>query len=136
MTAPEDRIDTVERLRVNADRLTAAAGRDWRLVTATGMGCLTFDIGIGPVEQRRDSEPIDTSNFRVILPDLQAIDQRVTTVRFTHHDLGWIEQIAVPLDNPTLIDRITQWSHKLARDMVADVADLAALVGTWPHDDT
>jgi hypothetical protein len=135
MTPPEDHMDIVERLRVNADRFAAAAGRDWRLRTASGMGCLTFDIGIGPVEQRRDSEPIDASNFRVILSDLQAIDGRVTTVRFTHH-LGWIEQIAVPLDNPTLIDRITQWSHKLARDMVADATDLAALVGTWPHDDT
>ena len=134
MTATEDRMDTVERLRVNADRLSAVAGRDWRLRTASGMGCLTFDVGIGPVEQRRDSEPIDASNFRVILGDLQAIDGRVTTVRFTHHDLGWVEQIAVPLDSPALIDRITQWSHKLARDTVADVADLAALVGTWPRD--
>jgi hypothetical protein len=132
---PLDRLDTIERLRVNADRLTAVAGRNWRLVTASGMGCLTFDVGIGPVEQRRDSEPIDASNFRVIVADLQHLDQRATTVRFTHDDLGWIDQLAVPLDNPTLIDRISQWSHKLARDMVADVADLAALVGTWPHDD-
>jgi hypothetical protein len=136
MTTPDDRYDTVERLRVNADRFTAIAGPNWRLVTASNMGCLTFDTGIGPVEQRRDSEPIDVSNFRVIAADLQAIDQRVTTVRFTEHEIGWIDQIAVPLDNPALIDRITQWSHKLARDMVADVADLAALVGSWPHDDT
>jgi len=135
MTAPAERMDTIERLRVNADQLTAVAGRDWRLVTATRMGCLTFDLGAGPVEQRRDSEPIDVSNFRVILADLRAIDARVTTIRFTHDDVGWIDQIAVPLDYPALIDRITQWFHKLARDMVADVSDLAALVGSWPHDD-
>ena len=135
MTAPEIRMDTIERLRVNADRFTAIAGPNWRLVTATNMGCLTFDIGAGPVEQRRDSEPIDVSNFRVILADLRAIDARVTTIRFTHDDVGWIDQIAVPLDYPALIDRITQWFHKLARDMVADVSDLAALVGSWPHDD-
>lgn len=136
MTAFHARLDAVERLRSNADRVTVVAGSDWRLRTACDMGCLTFDVGVGPVGHRRDSEPIDESNFRVILPDLQAIDQRVTTVRFTHETLGWFEEIAVPLDNPALVDRIIQWFHKLDRDMVADVADLAALVGTWPHDDT
>ena len=34
------------------------------------MGCLTIDVGTGPVGRHRDSGPVDASNFRVILADL------------------------------------------------------------------
>ena len=109
------------------------AGADWRLVTASDMGCLTFESGIGPVGRRRDSGPIDVSNFRVILADLQAIDARVTPIRFDHGQLGWFDEIAVPLDNPALVSRVAAWFDKLDRDTAADIDDLAALTAEQQH---
>ena len=134
MTAhDEDLALTIERLRANADRLCAVAGAEWRLVTASDMGCLTFETGIGPVGRRRDSGPIDTSNFRVILADLQTFDGRVTPIRFDHGQLGWFEEIAVPLDNSALAGRIAAWFVKLDRDTAADIDDLAALTTEQQH---
>jgi len=126
--APLERNLTVEEgLRLNAEAVCAQAGDGWRDELACLMGCGVEDVGIGPVSRHRDSEPLDESNFRVVLRDLQSVDQRVRAERFRHWGFGWIEEIAAPLDNPAVVERIGGWVAALQAYAVASDDDLAEL---------
>jgi hypothetical protein len=128
MSADQVRQAVTARLRATADTVSRLTADDrWRLQAAYDMGCLTIDVGTGPVGRHRDSGPVDASNFRVVLADLQALDSRVTVQRFEHDAVGWVEEIALPLDNPALIDQVTRWIYHLAFHRVADETDLAAI---------
>jgi hypothetical protein len=117
---------TEERLRANAERIVRAVG-EWREGLAAEMRCGVADVGAGPVSRVRDSEPLDESNFRVLLRDLQSVDQRVSPVRLRHWGFGWVEEIAVPLDNPSVIERVGYWVEQLQAYPAADDMDLAEL---------
>ncbi|MGH9213947.1 MAG: hypothetical protein ACRD2C_25230 [Acidimicrobiales bacterium] len=117
-----------ERLRKNAELIARQVGGDrWIAELAEEMRCGVAEVGMGPVSRTRDSEPLAESNFRVVLRDLRSIDERVTTMRFRHWGFGWWEEIAVPLDNPQLIDRVGRWVEQLESYPVADETDLADL---------
>jgi hypothetical protein len=126
MTARDD-LPVIDRLRATADDVARLVGDTWRHQAANDMGCNPRDVGIGPVGRHRDSEALDESNFRVILADLRQTDERVTDLRFRHWGVGWVEEIAVPLDDPALIDRVAHWVGQLASYPVADETDLAVL---------
>src|SRR6266545_492689 len=71
-----------ERLRLNAEAICRQTGEGWREEVAGLMRCSVGDVGAGPVSRHRDSDPLDESNFRVILRNLQSIDPRVSAERF------------------------------------------------------
>jgi hypothetical protein len=122
----ESEMSVEERLRANAERIVRAVG-EWRGELAAEMRCSVADVGAGPVSRVRDSEPLDESNFRVLLRDLQSVDQRVSAVRFRHWGFGWIEEIAVPLDNPSVVERVGDWVEQLQAYPAADDMDLTGL---------
>jgi hypothetical protein len=118
---------TLDQLREAANQIDRLVGTEWRHDAAAEMGVTVDDVGIGPVGQTRDSGTLDRSNFRVVHADLTALDDRVHTRRFRHWGVGWVENVAVPLDNAALVDRIAHWAAKLDSYPVADESDLAAL---------
>lgn len=83
----------------------------------------------------RDSEPLSESNFRVLLRDLRSVDGRVTALRFGHWGVGWVEEIAVTLDNPNVVERVEQWVAQLQDYPAADDLDLAELEAEYGTDD-
>jgi hypothetical protein len=119
---------TVEkRLRLNATAICRQTGDGWREEVAGLMGCGVDDVGAGPVSRHRDSDPLDQSNFRVILRNLQSVDSRVRAERFRHWGFGWVEEIVVPLDNPTVSRQVEGWVSALQDYAVADDLDYAEL---------
>jgi hypothetical protein len=119
---------TVEqRLRRNAEAICRQTGSGWREEVAGLMGCGVDDVGVGPVSRHRDSEPLDESNFRVILRHLQSIDPRVAAERFGHWGVGWIEEIVIPLDNSAVIHGVEAWVPALQDYPVANEEDYAQL---------
>lgn len=119
---------TVEqRLRRNAEAICRQTGSGWREEVAGLMGCDVDDVGVGPVSRHRDSEPLDESNFRVILRHLRTIDQRVAAERFGHWGVGWTEEIVIPLDNPAVIQGVEAWVSALQDYPVANEEDYAQL---------
>jgi hypothetical protein len=133
--AADDRDLTIEqRLRLNAEAICKQTGDGWRKEIAGPMGCPVDDVGAGPVSRHRDSDPLDESNFRVILRDLQSIDQRVSAERFRHWGFGWIEEIVVPLDNPAVALRVEAWVSALQDYPVANDDDYAQLEAEYAAD--
>lgn len=131
---PVDSLTIQDRLRLNAETICMQVGDGWRQEVAGLMGCQPDDVGAGPVSRHRDSEPIDESNFRVILRDLQSIDQRVAAERFRHWGVGWIEEIVVPVDNPAVIRRVEGWVSALQDYPVADDDDHVELEAEYATD--
>lgn len=91
--------------------------------------------GLGPVGQHRDSDILERSNFAVILADLQAVDDRVTVVRWGHWAVGWVEELLVPLTLP-VASRVAEWRKQLAGYPIADEDDYSerereAIGGAW-----
>ena len=127
MSPPSD-IGVSDRLRATADEVSRQVGDQWRRQAAAEMGVAPAVVGMGPVGKTRDSGTLDRSNFRVVLAALREADDRVHAHRFRHWARGWVEELAVPLDNPALLDRITHWAGQLEAYPVADDdTDLAAL---------
>jgi hypothetical protein len=118
---------TADRLRHTAREICKLVGFGWLYDTADAMECSADDVGTGPVGRHRDSDALAESNFRVILADLQAVDERVRAVRFGHWACGRIEEIAVPLDNPETVSRVAFWRRKLDGYPIADDMDYAEL---------
>ena len=116
-----------DRLRLNAEEICREFGEAWRQRTAEKMGCAVNDVGVGPINQNRDSEALSRSNFRVIVRDLRAVDARVTVERFGHWAVGWIDEVVVPISNPGVVQRIESWVTQLEGYAAADDYDLAEL---------
>jgi hypothetical protein len=134
MTAFDTDLTVEQRLRLNAEAICKQTGDGWREEVAGLMGCRVDDIGAGPVSRHRDSEPLDESNFRVILHDLQSIDQRVRAERFQHWGSGWTEEMVVPLDNPAVVRGVEAWVSALQDYPVADDHDYAELEAEYAAD--
>jgi hypothetical protein len=128
-------MSTAEKLRHNAELIARQVDDDWRAELAAKMGCEISDVGVGPVGRVRDSEPLDVSNFRVLLRDLRSADRRVSEVRFRHWGSGWTEEIAVPLDNPRVVERVEQRAAGLQGYPAADEMDLADLEAHYSIDE-
>jgi hypothetical protein len=116
-------MNTKDKLKATAENVAREVGSRWREDLAEDWELDLDDVGIGPVGQHRDSGVLDVSNFATILEDLQSVDDRVTEIRFGHWAVGWVEEIAVPLDNPAVIERVSSWVDALENYPVADEED-------------
>jgi hypothetical protein len=95
-----------------------------------GLGCEDRqDWYVAPVSQTRDSEPLEISNYRVVLRDLEEIDPDGNDHeehRFGHWGPGWFDIILVR-PNSACAKSAECWEDALSDYPVADESDLSEL---------
>lgn len=86
------------------------------------------EMGIGPVGQHRDSDPLEKSNFRIICADLmERFSNKVDILRFGHFGVGWVEEIAFDSSDDEVVKAVVAWGKKLENYPVADEDDYSDL---------
>ena len=84
---------------------------------------------LAPVSQTRDSEPLEVSNFRTVLRDLEGADpegENHEVHRFGHWGPGWFEVILVRPDSDCHL-KAQEWTAALESYPVADDTDFYEL---------
>ena len=72
---------------------------------------------LAPVSQTRDSDPLNRSNFEVVLAALGGESETLEVHRFGHWGPGWYELILV---HPSRESEVLAWEEKLSDYPVAD----------------
>lgn len=78
-------------------------------------------VGLGPVGQHRDSDPLARSNFEVISSEMrERFGDAMTVVSFGHWGVGWVEEIAFDASREDIVDYVESWEVALSDYPVAD----------------
>jgi hypothetical protein len=78
-------------------------------------------VGMGPVGQHRDSDPLARSNYVVIFKDLKdRFGDAVDDVRFGHWGFGWVEEIVFDASRIDVVKVIEEWVGALADYPIAN----------------
>src|SRR6266545_4224594 len=79
------------------------------------------------LSQHRDSDAIDRSNWRTIVPPiLEAYPDDAAVESMTHWAVGWVEYLLVRPSSPAA-DEARRWADKLADYPLADEDDYGLL---------
>lgn len=93
-------------------------------------------VGVGPVGQHRDSDPLERSNFEVIHRDLaERFGDSVDVASFRHWAVGWIEEITYDAGRPELVAAVDEWRAALADYPCADEEHYSQLEWDDNHPD-
>lgn len=100
-----------------------AAGRGWTAV------------GVGPVGRSRDSDALETSNFRTAQALLDDAGARYATVHFGHWAVGWVDEIAYDAGDPATVAAVASIRARLDEYPVLDEEDYSAQEWADNHPD-
>ncbi len=78
-------------------------------------------VGMGPVGQHRDSDPLDKSNYIVVLKNLkERFGESVDDTRFRHWAVGWVEEVVFDNGNAEVVAAVDEWRANLDDYPIAD----------------
>jgi hypothetical protein len=108
-----------------AEAVARASGADLHLFATENRW---IGVGCGPVGQHRDSDPLDRSNFRIILKDMKARlpEGTVEVAYFRHWAVGWVEEIFFN-PSPEALAIAQEWQDRLSDYPIADEDDFMNL---------
>lgn len=79
-----------------------------------------FSSGVG---QSRDSDPLETSNFRVMLKLIGGESETVKVIREGHWAVGWVEWIAIHQDDEKALSIADEQAERLQDYLILDEDD-------------
>lgn len=92
-------------------------------------------VGIGPVGRSRDSEALETSNYRTACAILDAAGARYTEPTFGHWAFGWVGEIAYDAGDPATVAAVAGIRARLDDYPVLDEMDYSAQEWADNHPD-
>jgi len=90
-------------------------------------------VGLGPVGRSRDSEALETSNYRTAVAILTDAGARFDEPTFGHWAVGWVGEIAYDAGDPATVAAVEGITARMAAYPCLDEQDYSAQEWTDNH---